>query len=108
LLTLTGGHAPALGIPTLDVDPGRAPFRCGSVLLAYTDGLVERRDQDLDTGIDHLGRELRTALIRRPSTGRLIAGSMDPDDAVLRRIVDAVTAGSHRRDDIAAVLIRRH
>jgi serine phosphatase RsbU (regulator of sigma subunit) len=102
LLALAEGHAPALGIPTKAVKPGRVPFGRGSVLLAYTDGLVERRDRDLETGIDILGRELRAALAGGPDVTRLTSAHL-----VLRRLVDAVSAGSHRQDDIAAVLIRR-
>jgi serine phosphatase RsbU (regulator of sigma subunit) len=57
---LTAAHTDLL----LGVDPD-APRReslvtldPGAVLLLYTDGLVERRDQDLDQGLDRLRRTL--------------------------------------------------
>jgi signal transduction histidine kinase/FixJ family two-component response regulator len=36
--------------------PGRAPFPPGSLLLLYTDGLVERRHESLDAGLARLAR----------------------------------------------------
>ncbi|MEX0427114.1 PP2C family protein-serine/threonine phosphatase [Nocardioides sp. DS6] len=47
--------SPPLGVgshyATTDV-----PLRCGAVILAYTDGLIERRDESIDAGIAHLCR----------------------------------------------------
>ena len=34
--------------------PIRVPFREGDLLLGYTDGLVERRDEDIETGVNRL------------------------------------------------------
>jgi serine phosphatase RsbU (regulator of sigma subunit) len=98
LTQLSGGRAPALGIPTEAVTPGRVRFGSGSVLLAYTDGLVERRGEDPDRGVRRLGRGLRSALT---------SASRSPE-ATLEHIVTAATLGTRRRDDIAAVLVRRH
>ncbi|MGY1803711.1 SpoIIE family protein phosphatase [Blastococcus sp. SYSU D00922] len=64
---LTGGRPGLL----LGVDPSTprtdhvSPVEPGSTLLLYTDGLVERRDQVFDDGVEVLGREL-TALRDRP------------------------------------------
>jgi serine phosphatase RsbU (regulator of sigma subunit) len=54
--TLAGGGTPPLGI-LRDVEccPHRLELEPGSALLLYTDGLVERRDRDLNAGIDWLG-----------------------------------------------------
>ena len=44
------------------------PFEVGDTLLAFTDGLVERRDEDIDTGLDRLGHVVptwRSAVARR-------------------------------------------
>jgi hypothetical protein len=48
-------HRPMVGTGVdSDVESGRTPFPPGSVLLAYTDGLVERRSRSIDDGIQHL------------------------------------------------------
>lgn len=60
-VTLLDGDAPDL---LLGVDPATprvdrvATIERGGTLLLYTDGLVERRDRDLDAGIDELRRVL--------------------------------------------------
>jgi serine phosphatase RsbU (regulator of sigma subunit) len=63
--------ADGLGDLLLGVDPtavrreSTVPLRPGAVVLLYTDGLVERRDCDVDTGVARLRRHL-TALAGRP------------------------------------------
>jgi PAS domain S-box-containing protein len=63
------------------------PLPAGSTLLLYTDGLVERRDEDIDVGIERLQR-LLSGLARTPLpeavdelVHRLVPG--DPDDDVV-------------------------
>ncbi|WP_190016856.1 PP2C family protein-serine/threonine phosphatase [Streptomyces lucensis] len=65
----------------------------GDTLVLYTDGLIERRDEDIDTGLHHL----INALARRPrySPERLA-------DALLAHL--GVSSGA--RDDIALVVLR--
>ncbi len=68
----------------------------GATLLLYTDGLVERRGEDLETGMERLCAELE----------RLVAASPDLDrlcDRLLARMVP-----SRREDDIALVAVRLH
>jgi serine phosphatase RsbU (regulator of sigma subunit) len=63
----------------------------GSVLVAYTDGLIERPGQDLDQGIAELA-------------GRLAA---TPPGASPRELCDAATSGRlDRRDDVALIVVR--
>jgi anti-anti-sigma factor len=88
------GAGPVLGVP------GRGPYRDataplvpGSTLLLYTDGLVERRGEHLDTG---LGR-LRTA------AGRLAAA--DPA-SLTRELLAEVLAGTDQADDVAVIAAR--
>lgn len=94
---LTAGHGPALGLPTRTISPGRIPFAAGSTLLAYTDGLVERREHDLDTGIQAIAD--------------LLDGPLFDSLPSAARVLDQVLAGTgvltHRRDDVAAVVIQR-
>jgi serine phosphatase RsbU (regulator of sigma subunit) len=65
----------------------------GDTLVLYTDGLIERRDEDIDTGLTRL-----TDALARYST-------FSPErlaDALLARL--GVSAGA--RDDIALVVVR--
>jgi PAS domain S-box-containing protein len=64
----------------------------GAVVLLYTDGLVERRDQDLDAGLDRLQAELR----------KLAGQDLDTIcDRLLERMLPA-----NPEDDVALVAVR--
>jgi serine phosphatase RsbU (regulator of sigma subunit) len=105
------GHLPPLLIHSdgatefLDVPPsvplGARPERrdnspvtllAGQTLLLYTDGLIERRDEDIDVGLDRLAEH--AAML---ATSSLSAG--------LNQLIDVVHDGQ-REDDITAVAIR--
>jgi len=62
-----------------------------SVVAFYTDGLIERRGEDLDVGF----QRLRSAL------------SPGPPDRVAREVMRNVIGNSVPRDDIALVVMRR-
>jgi two-component system, chemotaxis family, sensor kinase Cph1 len=64
----------------------------GSTLLLYTDGLVERRGQVFDEGVDLLGRALRD--LRALPVGEMC-------DALLARLLPAPAM-----DDVALVPVR--
>ncbi|MFD9868617.1 PP2C family protein-serine/threonine phosphatase [Streptomyces niveus] len=68
-------------------------YETGDTLVLYTDGLIERRDEDIDTGVGRLTSALSTCADLGPET---LA------DALLQRL--HLTAGSS--DDIALVVIR--
>ncbi|WP_162599701.1 SpoIIE family protein phosphatase [Nocardioides solisilvae] len=66
----------------------------GAVVLLYTDGLVERRGQDLDDGIDEL----------RAVVAELLPAAADLDgllDGLLARLLP-----DHAEDDVALVAVR--
>lgn len=86
-----GGRRPPLGIGGT-AEPTTVPFPPGSTVVAYTDGLVERRDVPIDQGIDTLAETLRTV------------GS-DDAHTVCEAIIGTVLASSPRQDDIATVVI---
>jgi serine phosphatase RsbU (regulator of sigma subunit) len=69
------------------------PFRAGETLLAFTDGLIERRNEDIDQGQERLCGAL-TALAGRDLT------------SALNRVVDEVRDPT-RDDDVAALVARR-
>jgi serine phosphatase RsbU (regulator of sigma subunit) len=66
----------------------------GSTVLLYTDGLIERRDDDLDAGMVRL-REAVRELADRPLEQFL--------DVLLERLVDGTP-----EDDVALVAVRLH
>jgi serine phosphatase RsbU (regulator of sigma subunit) len=100
-LLLHPGAAPQLldraGGLLLGVDPG-APrgdahetLPPGAVVVLYTDGLVERRDSDLDAGLDRL-RTAAADLAGRPAA--------EVCDALLSRLAP------ERADDVALLAVR--
>jgi len=70
-------------------------LKAGATLLLYTDGLVERRGEDLDDGIDNLAATLSHS------------GHLDPD-SLCEVIFESTTAlgAGHADDDIALLVLR--
>lgn len=90
---LDGGRALPIGVdPSLGFEAGHAQLAEGSAIVLYTDGLVERRGQPLDEGLELLA----TAASR--SDG-------DPEELV-DSLVDAMGGDGERADDIAVVVLR--
>jgi serine phosphatase RsbU (regulator of sigma subunit) len=81
-----------LGIETSTYESATIPFEAGSTLIAYTDGLVERRSEILDVGLERLKR---AALVSAPSA-----------DDLLTQITDQMFA-DHTSDDDTAILAVR-
>ena len=69
------------------------PFHAGDMLLAFTDGLIERRAEDIDVGQDRLLTALESL------TESHISAALD-------RVVDEVRDPT-RDDDVAALMARR-
>ena len=84
---------PPLGVAPIDRRETTVPFAVGDMLLAYTDGLVERRDEDIDEGLARLARAVPQ--LADPS---LTEG--------LRRVVETVTDVASD-DDTAVLALRR-
>jgi GAF domain-containing protein len=82
-----------LGIATTGRAPLMVPFRTGDTVLAFTDGLIERRDEDIDVGQARL-------LEAVPLLDRLAL------TAALAEIVETVRDHT-REDDVAALAVRR-
>lgn len=84
--------APPLGTGYVSaIRPTAAVLARGCVLLAYTDGLVERRRETVDWGFDLL---------------REAVGCEDPE-AVCRRVMDTLVGSRLADDDIAVAVMRR-
>lgn len=90
---LAGVHHPPLGTPTEGRDIAAQPFPSGSVLVLYTDGLIERRGADIDERLEVL-RRLVDSL---PED----ATAADIRDRLVSELIDADTA-----DDVAIAVIR--
>ncbi len=68
----------------------------GSTVLIFTDGLVERRGEDLETGLERLRRELSHLGEGNP-----------PVDELCDRLLAQMVPG-RREDDVALVAVRMH
>jgi serine phosphatase RsbU (regulator of sigma subunit) len=65
----------------------------GGTLVLYTDGLIERRDADIDVGLAALARAAET---------------VEPDlDEFCRRLLVQLSGPAEQADDIAVVALRR-
>jgi phosphoserine phosphatase RsbU/P len=83
---------PPLGVlPGIGRSSTTVPFPAGSLLLTYTDGLIERRDAPLDVGIERLLRTVRAE---------------SPED-VCRHVLRSLFDGDAPQDDVALVAMRR-
>jgi serine phosphatase RsbU (regulator of sigma subunit) len=94
---LRDGHRALLGLADHDAiatDPASLSFGEGDMLLLYTDGLIERRDQSLAAGIDHLAERV----------GAVDDGSMA--ELVRRLETELAHHVAHVDDDIALLAVR--
>ncbi|MCD2195511.1 SpoIIE family protein phosphatase [Actinomycetospora endophytica] len=95
LLTDPAGHGPLLGLAHTRSDPrteGTTTITPGASLVLYTDGLVERRRESLDEGLD-----------------RLVAVTAACEDRTPEGMASALLAGlapAEAIDDVAVVVVR--
>jgi serine phosphatase RsbU (regulator of sigma subunit)/anti-sigma regulatory factor (Ser/Thr protein kinase) len=68
-------------------------FPEGALLMLYSDGLVERRRQSLDVGLDRLLREAKARVLL-------------PIDELADQLLDAMLADSDRTDDVVLLILR--
>ncbi|MEQ1786965.1 MAG: SpoIIE family protein phosphatase, partial [Acidimicrobiales bacterium] len=95
VVALDGGRQPLLGLPIDGCRAGQQDLPPGAVLVAYTDGLIERRDEPIDASILRLAAELEQVEAADPE---VVA------DALLERCLD----GREPDDDVAlAVVVHR-
>lgn len=91
---LSGGRQPLLGVP-MSAEPtvGEHPFPPGSLLITYTDGLVERRREPIDQSIDRL-------------LGHLHTSRADDAEGIASDLISSSLAGREPDDDVAIVVLR--
>jgi anti-sigma regulatory factor (Ser/Thr protein kinase) len=100
VLRLGGAESAPLGTVLGPVIEQRITLDDGDVLALYTDGLVERRDLDIDAGVDALARRLLelTGPIDHDAPGRvadaMLPDGPDDDVALLLARVEVADAGA--------------
>ena len=82
---------PPLGVGSIAPGEHRLTLDAGAVIALYTDGLVERRDRSIDSGIDILADSLQADAHR----------TADLPDALIRRL-----APDGAEDDVAILIAR--
>ncbi|MFI7244312.1 SpoIIE family protein phosphatase [Streptomyces qinglanensis] len=88
-----------IGVGGVDFEAVELDAPAGATLLFYTDGLVESRQRDVWTGIEHLREKLAaTARLTRP-------GASAPLEPLCDEVLDIVGPGD-RDDDIALLAAR--
>ncbi len=94
---LRDGRRGPLGARAAAIEPatGHAPLPAGSMLVLYTDGLVERRGESLDVGLARLAAAAASAGI-----GRLPAGD------ACAALLEAMAGSGGYRDDVAVIAVR--
>ncbi|GGQ71094.1 SpoIIE family protein phosphatase [Couchioplanes azureus] len=86
-------HGPLLGINAPRPDDLEFVLPPGGTLVLYTDGLIERRDSDIDVGFAALAQ---------------CAGQVDRSlDAFCQRLLVQLAGAGEQADDIAVVALRR-
>jgi len=90
---LAGGSGLLLGVADVGPRPtSEVILEPGSTLIAYTDGLVERRGGDIDEGIETLGAMLAS-----------LPPDIEPEPAASHLVA---TVSTDRDDDIALLILR--
>ncbi|UED84947.1 ATP-binding SpoIIE family protein phosphatase [Streptomyces profundus] len=88
---VTDPTGPPLGTGGWIHSSGTVPFRPGAQAVLYTDGLVERRDADIDVGLDALERAL--------------AGAGDSPQIICHRLLRALGITEDHDDDVAVLVL---
>lgn len=90
---LNGVHHPPIGTTTEAREQDSVPFPSGSLLVLYTDGLIERRSEDIDVGLERL---------------RAIVDGLAPTCSAqeVRDTIMSELQVVEREDDVAIVVVR--
>ena len=92
---LSGGRRPAIAVTQADRTANEtAHLADGDLLVLYTDGLVERRNETLDEGF---------ARLTTTADGLRDAGSVDE---LVEQLTRAMLEGTNHRDDVCVLAVR--
>jgi anti-sigma regulatory factor (Ser/Thr protein kinase) len=92
---LEDGRLPPLTAraPATNTAPGTATFPAGSLLIMYTDGLIERHDESLSQGFDRLAAAA--------------SGCVDlPVDVVCSTLLNQLAPAAGHKDDVVVLALR--
>jgi anti-anti-sigma factor len=89
---LEGGRSSPLGVTGYPATEAMVALEPGSILLLYTDGLVERRGRALDEGL---------AALARAAAGR----AEDAPDTVCDAVMDLMAGNGGPQDDVALMVL---
>jgi PAS domain S-box-containing protein len=92
---------PPLGLGGLPFEEAEADLPEGSLLVLYTDGLIESRQRDIDSGLNAMAKVLHDVRVQPAGRGR----AAPPLESVCDRLVDALLP--ERAEDDAALLVAR-
>ena len=88
------GGAPPLGFAAAEsIRDVKVLLGVGSTLVAYTDGLIERRTENIDIGIDRVARSL--------AAGRALAA-----DELAGKVLEDVGGSPAVEDDVAVLVVK--
>ena len=76
-----------------DAEPGQAAFPTGSLLILYTDGLIERHDESLSEGFDRLAQAASACVDQ-------------PVDVVCSTLLNQLTPAAGHTDDVVILAVR--
>lgn len=85
---------PPVGLGVGGYEVVQAPFPTGSTLVAFTDGLVESRDVDVDAGVEQLRQSLQAV------------GHHHDLETLADALLDAMGRRYGHEDDVALVVVR--
>jgi serine phosphatase RsbU (regulator of sigma subunit) len=87
------GRSTPLGFQDMEIEPTEIHFGSGDQLVLYTDGLIERRDEDLQDGLTRLIVAGRNAVDNGPGE-------------LTDTLVNGLSPGADREDDVAVLAVR--
>jgi serine phosphatase RsbU (regulator of sigma subunit)/anti-sigma regulatory factor (Ser/Thr protein kinase) len=92
---LSGGRSAPLGIERDEsIRPEAAcTLQPGDLVIAYSDGLIERRGESIDGGLERLEAQARTLFA-------------SPVDDVCRRLIETLVTGASNDDDVVVLCLR--
>ena len=93
---LDHGQRSLIGVPLLPAPAAAVTLAPGDLVVAYTDGLVERRGESIDVGIERLAARVAS-----------IDATCAVDEVAQTIVADVDAASRARDDDVALVVLRR-